>query len=324
MKCRLLILVLSLVQFGFGQACTESVPIHALDQATGTIPELAPSALQASMGKTVLPILSIEHLRTRRLLILIDQSGSISEPSGDDIFEQKQKAMGVALQVLSQIPERLPHGLTIEYGLFNERSVFGDDFSSDSNYLKQSVITLRSQLSKKHNTTAIYDALNEALHRFGTTQPGDTILLFTDAGDNQSRHSAGQLERAFRAAHVRLFAVLVTTPDSPQQPEDITGPREVTGLAHNTGGRVETLNANIRAWTIKRYSEEQANELRRFWQQDVLNGYLLKVQTAVLGKKKKWRLKINKSADPKLKDVDLSYPERLLPCSAQVVNVSGR
>jgi hypothetical protein len=119
--------------------------------------------------------------------------------------------------------------------------------------------------------------------------------------------------------------ILLTTPESPPQyPEDLTGPKEVTGLAHNTGGRVEILNANNRAWVIKKYSGEQVMELRRFWQQDVLNGYVLNVRTPVFSKEKKWRLKINKSADPKFKNVDLSYPERLLPCPLQAVNISGR
>lgn len=320
MKYRILILLVALAHLALGQACTESVPVHALDQTTGTIPELAPGALQASMGKTVLPILSIEHLRTHRLLVLIDQSGSISEPGGDDIFEHKQKAVGVALQMLNQVSSELPHGLSIEYGVFNKEAVFGDSFSSDPVYLKHAVITLKSKLSTKHTSTAIFDALTKGLNRFGTSQTGDTILLLTDGGDNQSKHSAGQLEQAFRTAHVRLFVVLVTTPDSPQQPEDITGPKQVTGLARNTGGRVEILNANIRAWALKKYSEEQARELRRFWQKDVLNGYLLNVQTPVFSKEKKWKLKIDKKSDPKLKDVELSYPERLLPCSTPLVS----
>lgn len=265
------------------------------------------------MGKAgLLNITELEQIHTRRLLILIDQSGSMAEVR-DDFYSHDKKAIQVTAQVLNEMLGELSPGLSVEYGLFNDRWVFGDAFTSDSNALHNSIADVNNRFAKPgEGHTAIYDALHEGLMRFHATQPDDAILLFSDGGDNSSNRSARQLETELRTAGVRLFTILLAGLSTPQLEEQ----REtLIGLTQRSGGIVHILDTTQAGWGFDKPSQAAAQELRRFWKEDLLNGYLLRVQVpAIYNKEQKWTLSINQSADPRLRNAVLLYPDRLRPC----------
>ncbi len=295
-----------------GQGCTQTVPFNVIDRETGlAIAGLPAEALQAKIGKSIVPVAGVEQIHTRRLLVLLDQSGSISK-AGDDVFSHERTAARITLQVLDEMMGELPPGLSVEYGVFNDQWVFGDGFISDAATLRHSRSEVDARFAKTgKGKTAIYDALHEGLMRFQATQPQDAILLFTDGEDNSSSRSAKQLETELHSAGVRLFTIVLAgeafLPDQSEQWN------RLSSLAWRSGGMVLVLHANRTDWGFAKPSQEAGQALRRFWNEQVMNGYLLRLQVPEnLSKEQKWKLAI--SSDAGLKNAAVVYPDRLRPC----------
>jgi len=300
-----------------GQNCTQTVPLTVLDSGTGlAIPNLPAEVLQARLGKDAVPVIGIKQTRTRRLLILVDQSGSITKAPTDSTFSHERKATDVTLRVLDELMGELPADLSVEYALFDDQWVFGDAFSSDSKAVRKSMVEVGAKFEKTgKGKTAIFDALHEGLMRFQTIQPGDAILLFTDGQDNRSKRSEKQLETELRASGVRLFTILLA--GHTFAPEERLSQDTLVVLTKRSGGVVRVLDATNTGWGFDKLSQAAAQDLRRFWKEEVLTGYLLQVQVpANFNKERKWTLAINPAADPRFKSAVVSYPDRLLPCPA--------
>ncbi len=296
------------------QYCTQTVPLNVLDEKTGLSITAVPAEALEALGKAgLLRVTGIEQIHTRRLLVLIDQSGSIAQ-AGDDVFSHDKKAIQITLRVLNEVLGELPAGLSVEYGLFDDRWVFGDAFTSDSKTLRNSIADVNTRFAKTgKGHTAIYDALHEGIMRFQATQPEDAILLFSDGDDNSSKRSARQLETELRATGVRLFTILLDRhASSPQQQEQR---QTMIDLTQRSGGIVHVLDTTQPGWGFDKPSQAAAQELLRFWKEDVMNGYLLRLQVpSNFKKEQRWTLLINRNADPRLKNAVVSYPDRLRPC----------
>ena len=88
--------------------------------------------------------------------------------------------------------------------------------------------------------TALLDAINTGLVEMKEAKNSrKAIVVVSDGGDNRSHYTAAQIESLVREADVQIYAMGVFEPvfSSALTPEEISGPRLLSEIATQTGGR---------------------------------------------------------------------------------------
>jgi Ca-activated chloride channel homolog len=88
--------------------------------------------------------------------------------------------------------------------------------------------------------TAMLDGAQLALHEMQKAKnPRKAVLIISDGGDNNSRYSAHEIESLVREADVQIYAMGVFQPSlsTGLSKEEVSGPRLLSQLAEQTGGR---------------------------------------------------------------------------------------
>jgi VWFA-related protein len=88
--------------------------------------------------------------------------------------------------------------------------------------------------------TAMLDAINLALREMKKARNSrKAIVIISDGGDNHSQYTAAQIESLVREADVQIYAMGVFEPSLPfgLTPEEVSGPRLLSEIATQTGGR---------------------------------------------------------------------------------------
>jgi len=88
--------------------------------------------------------------------------------------------------------------------------------------------------------TAMLDAINLGLREMKEARNSrKAIVVISDGGDNHSQYTSAQIEALVRAADVQVYAMGVFEPTfSPGlSPEEVSGPRLLSEIATQTGGR---------------------------------------------------------------------------------------
>ncbi|HXB70867.1 MAG TPA: VWA domain-containing protein [Candidatus Acidoferrales bacterium] len=88
--------------------------------------------------------------------------------------------------------------------------------------------------------TAMLDAINTGLHEMKKAKnPRKAIVIVSDGGDNHSHYTAAEIESLVRGADVQVYAMGVFEPilSFGLTPEEISGPRLLSEIAAQTGGR---------------------------------------------------------------------------------------
>jgi len=88
--------------------------------------------------------------------------------------------------------------------------------------------------------TAMLDAINAALREMKKARnPRKAIVVVSDGGDNHSQYTSAQIESLVREADVQIYAMGVFEPGLPfgRTPEEISGPKLLSEIATQTGGR---------------------------------------------------------------------------------------
>lgn len=291
------------------QECTTTVAVNALTYDTHQPLSFQPERLHASFGSSTIVFSRVEKVQSNRILILVDISASM---------ESKLPFAKIAFQLLLQ---NLPPGSSLTYGFFNQEYHLAGEFTRNEEEFAKAVQVLEGYKPKGH--TALRDAVHEGLKLFQRPAPGDSILLITDAWDNQSKIRDSALEREIRESGVRVFAIVPLFPiESSFTPiGEESGPLWLEDVANKTGGRIFTIYHD---WPHmeKKWLQLTAALLENFWREGVGGGYLLSLQLPVsLTKPIKWKLRLDTSGDKRLKEASLIYPEKLAPCSLPVAGV---
>jgi Ca-activated chloride channel family protein len=88
--------------------------------------------------------------------------------------------------------------------------------------------------------TALLDAIHAGLLEMKDAKNSrKAIVVVSDGGDNRSQYTAAQIESLVRQADVQIYAMGVFEPvfTSASTPEEISGPRLLSEIATQTGGR---------------------------------------------------------------------------------------
>jgi hypothetical protein len=297
------------------QECAVSVPATIVDEANGKfVSGIAPEMLHAKIGQALVPVREVDRIESARVIVLFDQSGSMDEV-GATLGHMRAAMQRVQATFLTRIFSQLQPQTQVLIGAFRQEAAFGNDFSRDSQELHKMLDEVSARL-KKHgkDTTSVFDALQQALSRFGAARSGDTVVLLTDGGDNSSKVKAKALAQELAGGPVRVFTVLFT--GSPvltqEQLENMNWPRDFADL---TGGNIYRINVADPIWIRDPWSEQARAALVRFWSEEVVSGYTLHFQMPPGTKKSnKLLLAVNSSANNG-KRVSAFFPIQLTPCA---------
>ncbi len=280
-----------LSSFAAAQECTSYVVVAALDHTTGEeIENLNIHDFVAKVGSTSLPVVSAERNFSNRLLVLLETDGS-----------SKNDKIGDEVDTITKLAREAPDGKPISFGIYADRAVFTKDFNADEKQRTteiNGVIEEAGDFSNKH--VVLFDALHQALAQFGKHQPGDTVLLIADPYDDNSHHTADQVEKEFLTTGTRL-AVMLRQPLS----------RVARDFMWSTHDREKTTFETLTARTGGSYTIFGPHLFRFPWK-----GYMIGVQVPQgVRTPHKWKLKLSPEAAVAGRHAKLYYPQELPACT---------
>jgi Ca-activated chloride channel family protein len=114
---------------------------------------------------------------------------------------------------------------------------------------------------KPQNRTALIDAMYLGVN---TLKRGKyerkALLVISDGGDNRSRYTRGELQRAVRESEVQIFSIGIFDVYAPTE-EEQNGPLLLSEISLATGGRLfKVLDLQDLADIAERISEELRDE----------------------------------------------------------------
>ena len=121
---------------------------------------------------------------------------------------------------------------------FSDKATLAAGFTSNSVEIQTKVALLQPG-----GLTAMLDAVDTALREMKNAKnPRKAILIVSDGGDNNSRYTPPQIQDLVREADVQVYAMGVFEPTFSigMSPEEVSGPRLLSQLAEQTGGRAFT------------------------------------------------------------------------------------
>src|SRR5215813_13328595 len=300
MRNALWLFLLVIVHAAIAQDCTRTIPITVLNVSSNDPVVFQPTLLHASMEGHPLVISRFEKITGRRILFLLDASGSM----------EKSKFVKDVLEALLQ---QIPPGSSLAYGSFSDSVHLSDGFTTRQDEIRKALDQF--QASEIKGKTALFDALDQGLKLFQQPTPGDSILLISDGGENHSTVQKKQLEKELHESRIRLFAI-VPIHDMHIAIEEELGPRSLLEWTEKTGGSALMITDDDNRWSFKKSREQMISSIRRFWLETVGSGYLLTVQLpSDVKKPARWKLHLDTSGDKHLNGLSVAYPEKLMPCS---------
>ncbi|MDQ6700297.1 MAG: VWA domain-containing protein [Acidobacteriota bacterium] len=179
------------------------------------------------------------------IAVLFDASGSMRSKMG------KASEAAAAFFKTSNTEDEF---LLIE---FNGRAKLSVPFTTDSDELYR-----RIARTKPFGQTSLLDAIHLALLQMKRAKNSrKAIVVFSDGGDNWSRHSVREVRNALIESEAQLYAMGIFDPDEMVKatPEERDGPRLLDELAEQSGGRHYPVN-NLN--DLPAISARIGNELR--------------------------------------------------------------
>jgi hypothetical protein len=297
----------------FAQNCKQTMPaVIVEEEARAFDGSMTAERLHAKIGSVLVPVNQLERITNFRVLILMDMSGSMEVDDPPLVYQRK--VLALVRDKLQELVGALPQDVKVQYGEFNSYAVFGGEFSSDPKVIESSMPEMAAQLKHRGlKKTALYDALHEAIGRFGATQPGDSIVVVTDGGDNSSKLNDKKVQEKAGERGVRVFTILVKNESQPYEEQNWNA---LLGIAERTGGSVHIIDSRRTAWLDAKTSQAERENLSRFWQNEVLSGYLLHFEVPAGARNRKWLLRIDRVPGQKKGDL-ASYPSRLNACPSE-------
>jgi len=281
-------------------ACLKRILIvNVRDRAGRFVGDLNPSSFRASLQGQQVKI-SSATVRTgqRRIVLLLDASGSVNREN-----HALDAARLVARNLLLKDPAELHPALVV----FSDHIVDTIDFSHPA-----SEIVLRlAGLEEGRGRTALLDALAYSATLLRPNMPGDAVYLISDGGENSSRTHLRDVKREFLARGIRIFAVRLPGSRYFRTEEEQGAPVLLEDLTNTTGGAVVEFDGSPSERDrehLRGVLDHEYDEMAHFYELEVEFQRGLK-QERRLG------LEIVDEQGKKRKDIQMSYPQALLPCS---------
>jgi hypothetical protein len=293
---------------------TRSMVVNVVDARGNAARDLTKESFRLRLNGKPAAVLDAQYsLAPHRVVVLLDISGSMT---GEEATKKWRVAREAARDLLAETPSDMPIAL-LTFSV-TVRDVF--DFSQGRSAITKWLNEGPGQRPKlKYPArTALFDAILAGLRLLQPIQPGDSVYVITDSGDNASRASASQTKKALLQAGVRAFAFLLD--------ERLMTPREqgsklsFLSMVEDSGGSVSAVSGRQQEWswdsdyvdndasreTIRSDTKLLKNQINELW--------TLQIATALSTKKSKVKLEVVSHDGVVRKDVAVNYC-RILPAA---------
>jgi hypothetical protein len=167
----------------------------------------------------------------RRIVVLLDMSGSMSGGHGGHDSAKWKITREVLEDLLAQMPGDVPIAMLTFAGTIREEFDFPNSRTTIAKRLDD--LFVPPKLKHGAGSTALFDAILQGLRLLGPVQTGDALYAITDGGENASHASVAKTKAALLQSGVRLFAFLFREPSPPGE----EGARETfRSLVEDSGG----------------------------------------------------------------------------------------
>lgn len=263
-------------------------------------------------------VVSVEaESRPRRIVILLDLSGSMAGPS--------TSSWNVVAQFVRDLASDDSPNLRFALILFSDHVMETIDFSRDRSAVdhRLKAISADPAFLKQyvHGRTALYDALQSGFQLLRNPTSADSLLVVTDGGDTDSKVSLDHLLDELSSSSTRVFSVLFTRRlyerNDPHQ--DFLKLKEFTEFVQRSGGDVFgpllVNRAGQYAMTNpRRTSKPLPQELTEFYREMLENNVLSVKANRSFSKPIKLELHASSQTKEKWKNATLLVPYQLGPC----------
>lgn len=295
-------------------------PVSVADRNGAPIRDLTVADFQAEFrGKPVQLLSLTRDTRSRRVVILLDASGSMA---GLD----EGRPWNLARTLAAHIAETRMQNTSVALLIFGDKVYEQHDFSESSEVLAARLREIAKDPAyvKKEirGRTALLDTIMVALRLLAPPRSDDVIYAITDGGDNSSHASQNEVERTLVSSKVRFYASIIASGSRGRTPEELAGPGQLRELADATGGfAFEPLPPFLFGPVRYKLDEKERKALGSTLiglYRLMLENYLLEVEIpAPVDKWRRWKLEIGKEKRRQFKDAAVGYPRELGPCSQQ-------
>lgn len=301
--------------------CPSSFVIHAQDsgclhrfvtasvfaQRDAVVSDLTPADFRAKFRGAEVQIQMVTFVRTaKRTVILFDTSGSM-----EAIYRHRYLLTPETIKTLFV---GIPGGNTYAFGTFAEDLKVLVPFTSNYPSLEAQVNALQANLKagkENRGQTALWSSVWKSLDLFGAPATGDSILLFTDTGDNKSDQHRNEVQEVLIARGIRLFVIDPFEIDSLKAGGDVEDAQNMIQAAKATGGFAAFMNIN---------SATDFDQALAFIQRRIQYFYRIELELPQeVDKPRNWDLKFADEKAAGKKKLNLEYQHLLVPCKAETV-----
>ena len=265
-------------------ASTGSVVVNVLDAHGNAVRDLTKENFRFRLnGKPVTVLDARYSLAPRRIVVLLDVSGSMTGETGSGKWQIVREAVE---DLLTQTPSDVSIAMLTFAGGVRDVFDFLDGKKAITKWLSEGP-SQRPDLRYPATRTALFDAILEGLKLFGPIQTGDALYAITDGGEDASQATQVQTKSALLHSGVRLFAFLfdkpLPVPDEPfltvtQEQEARESFRKMVDdsggfvfsvagfeIRHLASWNVDYIYDNDNREKVKLYTKELNIQVSGFW-----------------------------------------------------------
>jgi hypothetical protein len=298
----LLVAVLALPAAGVAQnvdrCLSAHIAVNAVDKQGRIVPGFPPESFHVKAGDGLLTVKSAQTGVGHRVVLVVDVSGSINK---------SEHTWGIARVAAGNLLVAAPSTMRVALVLFSDRIVDTIGFDRPPT----DIVERLAKLENGKGRTAILDAIDYSIKLLQPTALGDVIYIISDGGENASKVHRTDLENKLLAQGIRLFAFILQPKAPFSTPEESAEPSLLAELAQVTGGAVVDEDSEAALDDRPKLSAI----LQRGYGQ-MAHFYDVQLSIPDRGaKKERLRLEIVDQDGKKRKDLSVSYPQYLLPCT---------
>lgn len=255
--------------------------------------------------------------RPRRIVILLDVSGSMAGPS--------TSSWNVVAQFVRDLASDDSPNLRFALILFSDRVIETIDFSQDRGAVDRrlKVISADPAFLKEyvHGPTALYDALQGGFQLLRNPTSADSLLVITDGGDTSSETSLSHLLDELSRSSTRVFSILFIRRlyERNDPHADVLKLKEFIDFVQKSGGDVfgpllVNRSGQYAMTNPRRTSKPLPQELTEFYKEMLENNVLSVKANKSFSKPIKLELHGSSQTKEKWKNATLLFPYQLGPC----------
>jgi hypothetical protein len=276
-----------------GGCAERTVIVSASDSNGKAIPFTLQSAdIQGKINGKPVQILGVtKPTNTERVVIVLDASGSMSS--------KWQRAVEFAVEIVQESPSSAEFALVI----FADNELRTVEFGKTGPEFITELMSFKNV--KPYGHTALRDAIWKAVSMFQPNQQGDTIVVVSDGVDNQSKVSKRRLREAMWSRGIRvMYAQFVDHVVPPG--EVVLGDADTTWLSDSSGGFLSHIED---PQVLPKVAQEIAFEIENYLAVRITLPTPLEKQASL-------HLEAVDPSGRKRKNIELRFPEKLLPCAS--------